>query len=360
MRWIFSQAGALAAGNAVVIKPSESSPACSALLAELIPKYLDNDLVRVVNGGILESTKLMELPWDHILYTGGGRVGKIIAAAAAKHMSPLSLELGGKSPVFIDPRGDLQLAANRILWGKLVNAGQTCIAPDYVLVPRSSQEAFVEALKVAYQKFYPDSPEAEGAFGRVVNDQAFDRISKLLEASKGTVVFGGDTDSATKYIAPTVHKDVQMDDALMQEEIFGPVLPIVPVDSLDEAISFVNAHDHPLALYVFSQDAKYKAKVFGSTQSGCAIANEVVFHAAAYGIPFGGIGPSGAGYHTGKYGFDMFTHSRGSMDTPGWLDKFLGLRYPPYTERNKKLIRFALFRRLPKRPVPRPQEAAGK
>ncbi|KAF7425984.1 hypothetical protein PC9H_008346 [Pleurotus ostreatus] len=345
-------AGALAAGNAVAIKPSENTPAVSSLLAELVPKYLDQDLVRVVNGSIPETTKLLELQWDHILYTGSGRVGKIVAAAAAKHLTPVTLELGGKSPVVIDPNCDLETAARRILWGKVANAGQTCVAPDYILVPRDFQDTFADALKNTYDKFYPESakPSVSGAYARLITPQAFTRVNALLKGTKGTVVFGGETDEATKYIQPTVVKDVQPDDTLMSEEIFGPILPIVPVKDIDEAIAFINARDHPLALYVFSSDNAVKAKVFDNTQSGAAIANEVLIHPGVDGLPFGGIGPSGSGYHTGKYTFDIFTHLRASMDSPSWVDKILAARYPPYTTKKVNAVRKLLFARLPARP----------
>ncbi|KAF8888613.1 NAD-aldehyde dehydrogenase [Infundibulicybe gibba] len=335
-------AAAIAAGNAVVIKPAESALAMSALFAELIPKYMDNDLVRVVNGAVPETTKLLSLPWDHILYTGGGRVGKIVAAAAAKHLTPVTLELG--SPVIIDPNCDLQVAAKRILWGKVINAGQTCVAPDYILVPRSFQDTFVQALKDAqvhfmghsHDKFYPGaggSAEPE-AFSRIISPQAFKRIKGLLDNTRGTVVVGGGSDEATRFIAPTVIKDVKADDSLMSEEIFGPLLPIVPVDDVDEAITFVNDRDHPLALYVFSRDQQLKSKVFNSTLSGAAVANETILHGGVDGLPFGGVGPSGYGSRGGKFGFDVFTHLRSSMDSPSWIDKILGFRYPPYTAKS--------------------------
>lgn len=287
--------GALSAGNTAVVKPSESTPAMSALLAELLPQYVDQDLVRVVNGAIPETTKLLELQWDHILYTGSPRVAKIVSAAAAKHLTPVTLELGGKSPVIIDPDCDLLLSAKRVLWGKAVNAGQTCVAPDYILVPRSFQDKLVEALKTCKESFYPEDakPTSEGTYSRIVSPQAFNRIKRLLDMTKGTIVFGGETDEATKYMALTVVRDVKPDDSLMSDEIFGPVLPIVPVEDVDEAIAFVNSRDHPLALYIFSQNQQFKDKVLSNTQSGAAVVNETMIHPAADGLPFGGIGNSG-------------------------------------------------------------------
>ncbi|KAJ8516845.1 hypothetical protein ONZ45_g5915 [Pleurotus djamor] len=355
-------AGAIAAGNAVVVKPSENTPAVSSLLAELVPKYLDQDLVRVVNGAIPETTKLLELQWDHILYTGSGRVAKIVSLAAAKHLTPVTLELGGKSPVFIDPKCDLDMATRRILWGKTANAGQTCTAPDYVLVPKDFQDEFIAALTTTYNRFYPETSKASspGAFARLITPQAFNRVNNLLKETKGTIVLGGSADEATKFIEPTVVKDVAGDDSLMSEEIFGPILPIVPVKDVDEAIAFVNARDHPLALYVFSQDSAYKDKVFGNTQSGAAVANEVLIHCGVDGLPFGGIGPSGSGYHTGKYTFDMFTHLRSSIDSPGWIDKLLGARFPPYNAEKVKALKKVVSTRLPPRPTGPPSLTGDK
>lgn len=252
--------GALAAGNTVMLKPSELAPAFAALLAELVPQYLDPDVVRVVTGAIPETTKILEFQWDHILYTGSGRVAKVIAAAAAKHLSPITTELGGKSPVFIDPKSDLKLAARRILWGKLTNAGQTCVAPDYILIPREAQDDFIKELKAIYAEFYPSPIATSSDFSRIVSPQHTRRIQGLLESTQGEIVFGGEVDVEKKFFALTVVKDVKPGDSLLSEEIFGPVLPIVPVQDVDEAIEYVNNHDHPLALYVFSQDEKFKAK----------------------------------------------------------------------------------------------------
>ncbi|KAJ7598905.1 NAD-aldehyde dehydrogenase [Mycena floridula] len=347
---------AIAAGNTVALKPSEQTPATSALMAELIPKYVDSSLIQVINGGPAETTKLMELPWGHVLYTGGGRVGRIIAGAAAKTLTPVSLELGGKSPVFIDSNCDLETAARRIMWGKIANAGQTCVAPDYVMVQKDFQDTFVQALKTAHDSFYPDSVSAPGNYSRLVSPQAFTRVSGLLKETKGSIVFGGETDEATKYIAPTIVKDVTFEDSLMSDEIFGPLLPIVPVGSLDEAIKHVNSNDHPLSLYVFSKSQDYIRKVFTSTQSGSAIANESIIHPGLDGLPFGGIGPSGNGSHTGKHGFDLFTHLRSSINNPSWVDKIIGFRYPPYSDAKFKKAKL-MQPSLPSRPSgpPRPE-----
>ncbi|KAF8623849.1 hypothetical protein AX15_006169 [Amanita polypyramis BW_CC] len=344
-------AGAIAAGNAVLLKPSESTKAVSALFAELVPKYMDPDLVRVVNGSVAETTRVLEFPWDHILYTGSGRVGKIVASAAAKFLTPLTLELGGKSPAIVDPSCDLYTSARRILWGKVINAGQTCVAPDYILVPKPFQDELVDALVTQYKSFYPDNQLKDDQFSKLITPQAYKRVKGLLDATKGTIVIGGETNEEKKYIAPTIIKDVVEGDSLLSEEIFGPLLPIVPISDIDEAIAFVNAHDHPLVLYVFSQDQQVKRRVFRGTKSGAAVANDTLVHTAVDGLPFGGVGGSGYGTHTGKYTFDTFTHLRSSLDSPSWVDKIFGFRFPPYTTNKFKKINFLLPNGLPPRPT---------
>jgi len=344
-------AGAIAAGNAAVLKPSEVVPHCSALLAELVPLYLDNELFKVVNGAVPETTKLLELKWDHILYTGNGRVGRIVAAAAAKHLTPVTLELGGKSPCVVDPNANMMLTARRILWGKFSNAGQTCVAPDYVLIPKEGHAALIEAFRAVYKEFYPDDPR--GSIARLVSRNHFNRVSKLLAASKGEVILGGDTDETDKYIAPTVVDNVTGDDSLMTEEIFGPVLPIIQVESVDEAIKFINARDHPLVIYTWGQNSKFHTKVFDNTRSGGAIANEVLVHSAMEILPFGGVGESGYGAHRGKYTFDTFTHHRSTMDVPGWMDWILKNRYPPYTTAKESFISKFTFPTLMARAQPK-------
>ncbi|OCH93073.1 NAD-aldehyde dehydrogenase [Obba rivulosa] len=343
--------GAIAAGNGAVLKPSEMTPETSALIAELLPQYLDPELYRVINGGIPETTKILELPWNHILYTGNGRVAKIVLQAAAKHLTPVSTELGGKCPVIIDENCDLKTSARRIMASKVANSGQTCVAPDYVLVPRHFQDQLVEAFKETLDKFYPNTdPVRSDSYARIVSPQHTQRIKRLIDETRGEVVVGGQADVEQRYIAPTIVKNVPEDDSLMSEEIFGPVLPIVPVGDIDEAIAFVNERDHPLALYLFSKDEKVKAKVLENTQSGGVAVNDCVMHVGAYGTPFGGIGPSGSGYHTGKFSFDMFTHLRVTIDSPSWLDKILSGRFPPYTEKKFKTLSKLLYPSLPPRP----------
>jgi len=292
----------------------------------------------------------LELQWDHIMYTGSGRVGRVISAAAAKHLTPVTLELGGKCPVVIDPACDMALAARRVLWGKNFNAGQICVAPDYVLIPREAQDVFVDALKKEYATFYPQGGHASNSFARIITPDQFARIKKLLDTTHGTVVLGGEMIEAEKYIAPTVVTNCTGQDSLLTEEIFGPILPIVPVKDVDEAIAFINSRDHPLTLYVFSRDKKFKAKVMDNTQSGSAIMNECVLHTAADGVPFGGIGPSGSGMVSGKFAFDTFTHHRTTLDSPGYVDAIgLSGRYPPYTDKKEKSLSGVVIPSLPPR-----------
>lgn len=341
--------GAIAAGNAVVIKPSELTPSTSALLAELIPQYLDKSVYSVINGAIPETTKLLELKWDHILYTGNGRVATIVLQAAAKHLTPVALELGGKNPTFIDPKTDIAFAAKRIAWGKFSNCGQTCTTTDYILVPEEAQDKVVTAFSDVIKGFYPDGAIKSQSYSRIISDVHFKRLSGLLAETKGTIAVGGETDAAQKFIAPTVVRDVMFDDALMGQEIFGPILPIVPVKDIDEAIERISKMDHPLAVYIFSDDAAMKKKFFDGTQSGSAVANETLLIPAVNGLPFGGVGASGHGYHTGKFGFDLFTHMRSTLDCPSWVDKILGARYAPYSPKKLSSLKTILYPSMPPR-----------
>ncbi|KAH9048420.1 NAD-aldehyde dehydrogenase [Lactarius hengduanensis] len=341
-------AGAIAAGNACLLKPSELTPAFSALVAELVPKYLDPELYAVMNGAIPETTKA-ELQWDHIMYTGGPRVASIVLTAAAKTLSPVTTELGGKSPAVIDPSCDLKLTARRLMWGKVANAGQTCVAPDYVLVPKSFLDQFVRACKDVLKDFYPEGAESSDSFCRIISASHFARIKGLLDRTEGQIVYGGSTNEETKFIEPTLVTGVNGDDSLMREEIFGPVLPIVGVDDVDEAIEFINARDHPLALYVFSTNSAFKSKVIENTQSGSAVMNDTIIQALAEGLPFGGIGTSGSGCNTGKFSFDTFTHLRSTLDNPGIMDYIMSFRYPPYNANKRKLYTTFMFPSLPAR-----------
>ncbi|KAI0684118.1 Aldehyde/histidinol dehydrogenase, partial [Cerioporus squamosus] len=341
---------AIAAGCAAVIKPSEATPHVSQLLAELIPKYLDSDLYHVIQGGAEQTSKALELRWDHSDCSGGTHVGRIVAMAAAKHLTPVTLELGGKNPVVVDPKVDLPLTARRLLWGRFGNAGQVCTCPEYVLVPRSFQDQFVDALKDAYHTFYPDGPEHSDSFGRIVSKHHTKRIEGLLEHTRGEIICGGEVDVDKRYVAPTIVNNVPADDSLMSEEIFGPVLLVIPVEDVDEAIEYIRLREDPLAVYVFSQDKKFQEKVFSKTKSGAALANDSVFSPAVPGFPIGGVGASGYGYYAGKQAFEEFSHYRVMLDNPKWVDTFVfGFRFPPYKMSYKKYINM-MYPSLPPRP----------
>ncbi|KAI5885611.1 aldehyde dehydrogenase [Schizophyllum commune H4-8] len=349
--------GALAAGCAVCLKPSESAAATSALWTELLPKYLDPDLVRVVNGAVPETTRLLELQWDHISYTGSGAVGRIVASAAAKHLTPVTLELGGKSPVIVDASADPALAARRVLLGRFVNAGQTCVSPDYVLVVKGIKDRFLQEVRKSYAAFTAASGDpssksglAPTTFSHLIHSRAYARISGMLEKTRGKVIAGGERDEKENFVGLTVVEGVEKEDALMGEEIFGPVLPILEVEHVDEAIKFINGGDRPLALYVFANDKKVKDKVRNETISGTMAFNEVVIQLGAPGLPFGGTGASGYGYHRGKYGFDAFTHVRTEMDSPAFIDKILWWRFPPYTDAKLRAMLRMMKDGLPAKP----------
>lgn len=324
--------GAIAAGNCAVVKPSEVSPASSRLMAELLPRYLDTDAVAIVEGAVPETTALLEQRWDHIFFTGGERVGKIVMTAAAQHLTPVTLELGGKSPCIVDSTANLKVTAKRLIWGKGFNAGQTCIAPDYILVEESVKRPLIDALVRALKDFYGDDPQASPDFSRIVSPRHFARLMALMQ--DGTVAHGGSADADSKFIELTLLDDVPVDSPLMTEEIFGPLLPIVSVPSVDEAIRFVNSRPKPLALYVFSGDRAVSKKVLERTSSGGACVNDCFVHFAVPGLPFGGVGTSGMGAYHGKHSFDTFSHRKGVIEKPTLVDPWL--RYPPYNDTKKK------------------------
>ena len=328
-------AAAIAAGNCVVLKPSELAPAASALTARLVREYLDNDCIKVVEGGVPETTALLELPWDHILYTGGGNVGRIVMAAAAKHLTPVTLELGGKSPCVVMPDADLATTANRIAWGKFTNAGQTCIAPDYVLTDAETEKRLVPLLAKSISGMFGDNPQASTSYGRIVNDRHFARLGGLL--ASGDVAIGGQTDAATRFIAPTVLTGVAPDSPVMQEEIFGPILPIVRADDLEAAIRFIRKGDKPLAAYIFTKDAKAEQRFIEKVSSGNTCINDTMMFMAVHELPFGGVGPSGMGNYSGEYGFKTFSHMKAVMKRGWWPD--LDVRYAPFTDRKFRLLR---------------------
>ena len=326
---------AVAAGNCVIIKPSELAPATSALLARLVPEYLDPDCIKVVEGAVPETTALLELAFDHILYTGGGNVGRIVMAAAAKHLTPVTLELGGKSPCIVLPDANLEATARRIAWGKFTNAGQTCIAPDYVLTDADTEALLLPLIDKSIHEMFGDDPQTSDSYGRMVSDRHFKRVSDFI--ASGYKAIGGQCDANDRYIAPTVLTDVETDSAVMQEEIFGPVLPMVRAENLEEAIAFIRAGDKPLAAYLFTNDKGAERKFLEQVSCGSACINDVMMFMTVHELPFGGVGPSGMGAYSGRRGFETFSHMKAVMKRGWWPD--LDIRYAPYTEKKFKFLR---------------------
>jgi aldehyde dehydrogenase (NAD+) len=324
---------AIAAGNAVVAKPSELTPATSSAIGDLI-RALNDPAITIVQGGVAETTELLIHRFDHIIYTGNARVGRIVMRAAAEHLTPVTLELGGKSPAIVSAQANIEVAARRIVWGKYVNAGQTCIAPDYVLVERPVHDALVVAMGKAIAQFYGADPKASADYARIVNEAHFHRLEKLLDS--GTVTVGGQSDVTTKYIAPTI----------------GPILPVIAIDSLDDAVRIVNQGDTPLALYTFSETDSENDRIINEVQSGGACVNGTLFHIVNPYLPFGGKGESGMGAYHGQAGFDTFSHLRSVHRRTTKIDP--SLLYPPFTAKKAKIVRKAfvlsdprdLFRKL--------------
>ncbi|MER5436852.1 aldehyde dehydrogenase family protein [Streptomyces sp. NPDC002588] len=330
--------GALAAGNCAVVKPSELAPATSAALARLLPLALDPEAVAVVEGGVAETTALLDEPFDHIFYTGNGTVGRIVMAAAARRLTPVTLELGGKSPAVVEPGTDLAAAARRIAWGKFMNAGQTCVAPDYVLAIGEAADGIERHLATAVREMYGTDPATSPDYGRIVDERHFDRLLGLLKDDSARLVTGGEHDRTTRYLAPTVLADVDPDAPVMREEIFGPILPVVRVPDLDAAIAFVTARDKPLALYAFTASRRSKLRLSTETSSGALAFGIPNAHLTVPGLPFGGVGESGLGRYHGPHSLDTFSHTKAVLDKPLFLDP-LRIVYPPYTAWKDRLLR---------------------
>lgn len=330
--------GAIAAGCAAVLKPSELAPATSAALARLVPKHLDPRAIRVVEGGVPETTALLAERWDTIFYTGNGTVARIIARAAAEHLTPTTLELGGKSPTFVDESVDLIAAARRIAWGKFTNAGQTCVAPDYVLATPAAARVLERELPRAVEELFGADPAVSKDYGRIVNERHFDRVSALL--GSGRIVVGGESDRDARYLAPTILADVDPASPVMQEEIFGPVLPILEVADDAEAIRFIREREKPLALYVFSERKAVRRRFLKWTSSGAITFGLPIAHLSIAALPFGGVGESGMGSYHGEASIRAFSHERGVVAKPMWPET-LALAFPPIDPR-----RMALLRRL--------------
>ena len=330
-------AAAIAAGNCVLIKPSEIAPATSAAIAKWVPEFLDEGSVRVVEGGVTETTELLEQSFDHILYTGGGNVGRIVLSAAAKNLTPVTLELGGKCPCVVLSDADLEVTARRIAWGKFTNAGQSCIAPDYVLTDIDTETDLLPLIERSIREMFGDDPEQSDSYGRIINDRHFERIRNVM--NHGHVALGGRENAITRYIEPTVLTDVPLESTAMQEEIFGPVLPIVRADNLDAAIRFIREREKPLAAYLFTNDSAAESRFLENVSCGNVCINDTLMFMAVPELPFGGVGTSGMGAYSGKHGFDTFSHMKAVMKRGWWPD--LAARYAPYTDK-----KFAFLRKI--------------
>ncbi len=327
--------GVLAAGNCAIIKPSEYAPQTATILTQLINNLFDPAYITVIKNGKKTAQTLLKQSFDYIFFTGSTRVGKIVMRAAAEHLTPLTLELGGKSPCIVHNDASINCAAKRIVWGKFLNAGQSCLAPDYLLVHHAAKNRLIKQLKHWINVFYGTDPAQSPDYARIVNKKHFDRLSNLLE--QVTIITGGETDRNDLYIAPTIMENISLDSTIMQEEIFGPILPIIPYKELDEALTFINKRPKPLTLYLFSNNKKIQHKVIQNTSSGGICINDTLLHASSTKLPFGGVGLSGFGAYHGKTGFDTFSHHKTVFKNTCWFDS--GLRYPPYDTRLKKWVK---------------------
>ncbi len=318
--------GAIAAGNCAIVKPSELAPHTASLISKLIGENFSPGLVTAIEGGVEVSEALLAEKFDHIFFTGSTRVGKIVMAKAANHLTPVTLELGGKSPCIIDRDVDIKVAAKRVAWGKFFNCGQTCIAPDYVLIHETIYDQFKEALQTAVREFYGEDPQQSPDYGRIINQRHWDRLVNFL--TDGEIVIGGKHDRENLYIAPTIVDKITWDSPIMAEEIFGPILPLLPYRDLSEVIEKINDRGRPLALYFFSENTKNQERIINSIPFGGGCINDTIMHLSSPYLPFGGIGDSGMGRYHGKYTFDTFTHYKSILKKSLRFDQ--QWRYPPY------------------------------
>lgn len=329
--------GAIAAGNTAIIKPSEVSEHTSELINRMISDNFDRRHIAVIEGGIPETTKLLASKFEYIFYTGNGHVGRIIMAAAAKNLTPVTLELGGKSPCLVYTK-EIDLAAKRIVWGKFFNAGQTCVAPDYILISKEQKSDFVEACKKWIEIFYSQQPEKSEDYGRIINFQHFKRIQNLMKDQE--ILFGGETNEERCFISPTLIQG-NLDAEVMKEEIFGPILPIVEMSSVEASINFVRDRDKPLACYAFLDREDDKRYVIEQISSGGMVINDTIIHLSNANLPFGGVGESGIGSYHGKFSFDLFSHKKAVMKRSFAFEN--SLRYPPYKEKLSLVRRIMSF-----------------
>jgi aldehyde dehydrogenase (NAD+) len=317
---------AVAAGNSVALKPSELTPNTSGIIAEIIRLSFDPNHVEVCQGGIEVSQKLLARRWDYIFFTGSVAIGKIVAKAAAEHLTPVTLELGGKNPCIVDASANLPLAAKRIVWGKFINAGQTCIAPDYILIQNKVKSKFIDLLQSEIKNAYTDNPEQSPDFARIINEKNWKRLVELIEPEK--VVFGGQSDSEKRYLAPTLINEPQLDSAIMKEEIFGPLLPIISYENETEIETIISKYEKPLSVYVFTDNKPFAKRIIRDFSFGGGVINDTVIHFGNSRLPFGGVGHSGIGAYHGKLSFDTFSHKKAIVKKATWLD--LTMRYAPY------------------------------
>ena len=331
-------AGAIAAGNCCIIKPSAYAPATSAILKKIIEEAFPAEYVAVVEGGRQENTQLLEQEFDYIFFTGSVSVGRLVMEKAAAHLTPVTLELGGKSPCIVERDAKLSLAAKRLVFGKFLNSGQTCVAPDYILCDKRIRDELITAILAEIEKQFGKEPLKNPNYGKIINEKHFERILGLINGEK--LVYGGQSEPESLRIAPTVLNNITWDDAVMGEEIFGPLLPILTFDTLDEALDTVESHPHPLALYFFSEDKAAQKKVLDTCRFGGGCINDTIIHLATSDMPFGGVGESGMGSYHGRVGFETFSHYRSIVDKKTWMD--LPIRYQKYTGLKEKMMRMFL------------------
>ena len=330
--------GAIAAGNTAIVKPSELTPHIAIVIRDIIEDTFDETYVSVVEGGIEETQTLLSLPFDYIFFTGSEKVGKIVYEAAARKLIPVTLELGGKSPVIVDDTANIKVASERISFGKFTNAGQTCVAPDYILVQRKVKNDLIKALKKTITEFYGENIEKSPDFGRIVNQQHFNRLNDLIQIHKDNVVFGGNSSKEDLYIEPTLLDNITNDNKIMKEEIFGPILPIITYDNFDEVLEIIQSKSKPLSLYLFSEDENMTHRVLEELSFGGGAINDTLMHLANPNLPFGGVGSSGIGQYHGKYSFDTFSHMKSYTFKSTRLES--SLFFPPYKGKFKYIKTF--------------------
>lgn len=335
---ILPAVASIAAGNTVIIKPSEIAANTSGVMAEIINSNFDKEYFHVLEGGILETTELLKQKFDKIFYTGSSMVGKIVMKAAAENLCPVVLELGGKSPAFVLDDANIKMAAKRIVYGKFLNGGQTCVAPDYILAHKSIKQKLVEEIINQVKEIHGEQPIESEAFVRIITPRHFDRLIKLIDNEK--VIMGGDSIKEELYIAPTLLDNVDWDDIVMQEEIFGPILPVIEFENLDDAIKKVKERSKPLALYLFTTCSRVRDKIFNEISFGGGMLNDTLMQLTNSRLPFGGVGYSGMGNYHGKFGFDAFSHHKSIIHKTNLIEPFI--KYPPYTKIKSRIIKWVL------------------